>query len=60
MIFFTFIGYVVALYFVISLATALFLLNTKQVSLKGFSSWRILRWLIVLPLITLEEITRKD
>ena len=60
MMFFTLIGYAATIYFVASIATALFLLNTKQVSLKGFSSWRIARWFLTIPLIMLEEITRKD
>lgn len=60
MMFFTLIGYATTIYFATSLATALFLLNTKQASLKDFSGWRIVRWLITIPLIMLEEITRKD
>lgn len=54
-----YIGYITTIYFIISLACALFLLGTKQVSLKGFSSWRIARWFLTIPLIMLEELISK-
>ena len=55
-----YIGYIATIYLVISLAVACFLLGTKQASLKGFNGWRIARWFLTIPLIMLEEITRKD
>ena len=51
-----YVGYITTIYLIISLACVLFLLGTKQVSLKGFSSWRIARWFLTIPLIMLEEL----
>ena len=54
-----YIGYATTIYLIISLACALFLLITKQASLKGFSVWRIARWFLTIPLIMLEEFVSK-
>ncbi len=57
-----YIGYATTIYLVISAAIAAFVLGTRQVSLKGFSGWRIARWFMTIPLIMLEELlqNRKD
>ncbi len=59
MIVFTLIGYATTIYLAASVATATFLLHTKQASLKGFNGWRIARWFLTIPLIMLEEILSK-
>ena len=59
MIVFTLIGYATTIYLAASVATATFLFYTKQASLKGFTSWRIARWFLTIPLIMLEELLSK-
>ncbi len=59
MIVFTLIGYATTIYLAASVATATFLLHTKQTSFKGFNGWRIARWFLTIPLIMLEELLSK-